>query len=181
MLALGLAERLQAVEEFSELGQGFNIALRDLDIRGAGAMLGAEQSGFMEEIGYETYHKILDEAMQEIRAEEFSGLFKERDHLPAVESIVEVEADALLPIYYVSDTLMRLNLYRRISECRDQDQLDALKKEMVDRFGALPKEAKNLFLAAEMKLQAQHLRLPRLQFKNKRLFLSFPTTVEGSF
>ncbi len=174
-------QRLQAIEEFSDLGGGFNIAMRDLDIRGAGSMLGAEQSGFIEDIGYETYHKILDEAVQELRTEEFGTLFKDAPRPPAVESTVDVGADALLPETYVRDGLERLRLYRRISQAQQKSELTDLRNEIQDRFGPLPIDAENLLTAAILKFHADALRLKKVQFKNQRLFLSFPHIDDDPF
>ena len=167
--------RLQAVEEFSELGSGFNIAMRDLDIRGAGAMLGAEQSGFIEDLGYETYHRILEEAVQELRHEEFSDLFAGEAAPPAGESTVDVEEDALIPGSYVSNNTERMNLYRRLADLGEPDELAAFRQELGDRFGPIPPEVDTLLMAAEIKTAAQALRLPRVQFKNQRLFLDVPS------
>ncbi len=170
--------RLQAVEEFSDLGSGFNIAMRDLDIRGAGAMLGAEQSGFIEDLGYETYHRILEEAVQELRSEEFSELFKDEAAPPPGESAVDVQEDALIPGSYVSNNTERMNLYRRLADLSEPDELATFRQELGDRFGPIPPEVDALLTAAEMKADAQALRLTRVQFKNQRLFLDLPTQAE---
>ncbi len=167
--------RLQAVEEFSDLGSGFNIAMRDMDIRGAGALLGAEQSGFIEDLGYETYHRILEEAVQELRGEEFSDLFPANAPPPASDSTIDVAEDALLPASYVSNNTERMNLYRRLADLSQPDELAAFRQELGDRFGPIPPEVDALLTAAEMRATAQVLRLPRVQFKNQRLFLDFPT------
>ena len=167
--------RLQAVEEFSDLGSGFNIAMRDMDIRGAGAMLGAEQSGFIEDLGYETYHRILEEAVQELRGEEFSDLFAGGAIPSPGESTVDVAEDALIPADYVSNNTERMNLYRRLADLSAPDELSAFRQELGDRFGPIPSEVDALLLAAEMKSAAQSLRLPRVQFKNQRLWLDLPT------
>jgi transcription-repair coupling factor (superfamily II helicase) len=165
--------RLQAVEELSDLGSGFAIAMRDLDIRGAGALLGAEQSGFIQDLGYETYHKILEEAVSELRQEEFSDLFQE-DGLPPVDSSIDVEVDAYLPASYVSNNTERMNLYRRLADVEGPEQLDRFRTELVDRFGPVPDEVDALLEAAAMKPLAEALSLPRVSFKNQRLFLTFP-------
>ncbi|NNE35460.1 MAG: transcription-repair coupling factor, partial [Rhodothermales bacterium] len=168
-------QRLNAIEEFSDLGSGFNLAMRDLDIRGAGNMLGAEQSGFIADVGFETYHKILDEAVQELRADEFAELFKDAPPPPpASETVVEIEAEALLPADYVSDTTERLNLYRQISAAADTGALAAIRDELADRFGEPPPAVDALLLAARLKLTGQSLRLAKVVFKNQRLFLSCP-------
>lgn len=174
-------QRLQAVEEFSDLGSGFNIAMRDLDIRGAGSLLGAEQSGFIEDVGFETYHKILDEAVQELRQEEFSDVFETSPAPRADETTIDVDADAYIPESYVSNNIERLNLYRRISEAEDALALDTLRQELHDRFGALPPEVDNLLTAAEIKLLAQALRIQKVTFKNERLFFTFPAPGEDAF
>lgn len=169
-------QRLQAIEEFSDLGSGFNIAMRDLDIRGAGSLLGAEQSGFIEEVGFETYHKILEEAVEELRSEEFGAVFQERPRPRAAETTVDVEAHAYIPETYLSNTVERLNLYKRLSDTPDAGALVALKEEMQDRFGPLPPEVEHLIQAATLRLCARQLRLARVQFKNQRLFLEPPAS-----
>jgi transcription-repair coupling factor (superfamily II helicase) len=144
-------------------------------------MLGAEQSGFIEDLGYETYHRILEEAVQELRHEEFSDLFKgEAAPLPG-ESTVDVEEDALIPGDYVSNNTERMNLYRRLADLSEPDELSAFRQELGDRFGAIPPEVDALLTAAEMKADAQALRLTRVQFKNQRLFLDLPTQDEDPY
>ncbi len=169
-------QRLQAVEEFSDLGSGFHLAMRDLDIRGAGNMLGAEQSGFIADVGFETYHRILDEAVEELRTEEFAAVFEEERKPRATETAIDVDADALIPETYLSNRIERLNLYRRISECPSREELDAVADEMADRFGPLPAEVENLITGVELKISGQGLRLTKITFKNERLFLGFPST-----
>ena len=167
-------QRLRAVEELSNLGSGFQIAMRDLDIRGAGNILGGEQSGFIAEVGYETYHRILDEAVQELRTEEFRELFGNTPVNLRIEASVDVSVDAFIPDSYVANHLERLSLYRRISETGTIPELHMLRAEMKDRFGTLPEEADHLLCAAEMKIHAHQLRLPRVLFRNQRLFLQLP-------
>ncbi len=167
-------QRLQAVEEFSDLGSGFNLAMRDMDIRGAGNLLGGEQSGFIEDVGFETYHKILDDAVKELREQEFQDVFDE-EHLPrADETAVDVEEDAFIPEDYVSNSVERLNIYRRISEAEDEETLDVLREELSDRFGEIPREVENLLIAADLKRLGHRLRLTKVLFKNERLFLYTP-------
>ena len=175
-------QRLQAVEEFSDLGSGFRIAMRDLDIRGAGTMLGAEQSGFIEDVGFETYHKILDEAVQELRREEFSDLFGDDAPAPnAVDLTVDVEGNAFIPDDYVTNHTERMNLYRRLSELDDRDELKLFRQEIRDRFGPVPHEVATLLLAAELKAVLSPLRLSKVQWKNQRLWLDFPKQDEDAF
>ena len=170
-------QRLKAVEEFSDLGSGFNIAMRDLDIRGAGSLLGAEQSGFIEDVGYETYHKILDEAVQELRAEEFADVFDGEHAIPpGPDTVVDLDADALLPTAYVSNNVERLNLYRRLAEldATDLDALDQFGQELEDRFGPLPEEVQSLLASVRLKGKVLPLRFVRVLHKNERLWLDFP-------
>ncbi len=167
-------QRLQAVEQFSDLGSGFHLAMRDLDIRGAGNILGGEQSGFIADLGLSTYYQMLEEAVQELRTEDFSGLFKDIDTPPMGDTLVDLEINASLPKAYVESDLERLALYRRIGEAADQDVLSSLEDELRDRFGPLPKPAKHLMLGARMRLIGQVLRLPRIAFRNQRLFLQLP-------
>ena len=167
-------QRLQAVEEFADLGSGFNIAMRDLDIRGAGALLGAEQSGFVAEIGFETYHAILEEAVEELRRDEFAHVFKDAPAPKAGETTLDIEEDAFLPPAYVANNVERLNLYRRIAEAEGTDDLNALRAELADRFGPLPDEVDHLLVGAELRLLGGRLRLARVQYKNERLWLDTP-------
>ena len=168
-------QRLQAVEEFSDLGSGFNLALRDLDIRGAGNLLGAEQSGFIAEVGYETYHRILEEAVQELRTEEFSEVFSDT---PSAISLpdpqLEISDDALLPAWYVPNDTERFLLYRRMSEIQQEEEIMAIQEELLDRFGPLPEEAQHLLTLLRMKIYARRLYLSRVQHKRQRLFLELP-------
>ena len=168
-------ERLKAVEQFSDLGSGFDIAMRDLDIRGAGALLGAEQSGFIEDVGYETYHKILDQAVKELRDEEFDDVFDGEAVPPGPETSVDVEEDAYIPESYLRDNTERLNLYRRISDAPDETTLVDLLDEMEDRFGDAPGPVQNLLTGARLRLLGEQLRLPKVLYKNERLFLYLPS------
>ena len=166
--------RLQAVEEFSDLGSGFQIAMRDLDIRGAGNILGGEQSGFIAEVGYDTYLSLLDEAVQELRHELSSDVFRDAPPPAASEVTVEIADEARLPDSYVTNNLERLSLYRRLSDAVSREAVHELRSEIVDRFGPLPAAAENLFEGAKIKLLAQALRLVRVQIRRKRLFLHMP-------
>ena len=168
-------ERLKAVEQFSDLGSGFDIAMRDLDIRGAGALLGAEQSGFIEDVGYETYHKILDQAIKELREEEFEEVFDGEAVPPGPETSVDVEEDAYIPEDFVRDNTERLNLYRRISDAPDETTLVDLLDEMEDRFGTVPDPVQHLLTGARLRLLGEKLRMPKVVYKNERLFLYLPS------
>ena len=175
-------QRLQAVEEFSYLGAGFNLSMRDLDIRGAGDMLGAEQSGFIEDVGFETYHKILDEAVQELRRDEFADVFADQDAAPpAPEPTVETDGDVFIPPAYVANPVERLNLYRRIAGLNADEDAEAFRAEVVDRFGPAPGEVETLLTLAAMRPLAMSLRLPRVSWKNARLFLTVPDPSEDPY
>jgi transcription-repair coupling factor (superfamily II helicase) len=181
-LAREARHRLRAIEEFSDLGSGFNIAMRDLDIRGAGNLLGAEQSGFIDEIGFETYHRILDEAVSELRNEEFKDLFEQDGAVPkASESLVDVESDALIPSDYVANPTQRLDLYRRLAQSVSEEEVNDILEEMRDRFGPEPEEVERLIVAVKMKVLAGRLRLPRVEFKRNRLFLTVPAQDDTVF
>ena len=176
-------QRLQAVEQFSDLGSGLNIAMRDLDIRGAGNLLGGEQSGFIADVGYETYQRILEEAVAELKQDEFGELFEQQDAppRPLTETQIDLDVDALIPEFYVEDRVERLNLYRLLSEAKTPDQIEEIREEWRDRFGVLPEDAENLLVVVKMKLQIEPLRLPKVQFKNQRLFLSMPPQEDKFF
>ena len=128
-------QRLKAIEEFSDLGSGFNVAMRDLDIRGAGNLLGGEQSGFISEIGYEMYHKILDEAITELKETEFASLFKEEtESKPFVrDCAIETDLEIMLPTDYVNSVSERLLLYKDLDSIKDETGLDKFKESLRDR------------------------------------------------
>ncbi|NNE69453.1 MAG: transcription-repair coupling factor [Rhodothermales bacterium] len=174
-------QRLQAVEEFSDLGSGFQIAMRDLDIRGAGNLLGAEQSGVIEDIGFDTYHRILDEAVAELRREEFGDLFEEQQAPRAGETTVEIDLDAFIPEEYLPNRVERLNIYRRMAEAADEEALAALQAELADRFGPVEQAIQGLFDSALLKIIGERLRLPRVVYKNQRLFLGIPSDTEDPY
>jgi len=168
-------QRLKAVEQFSDLGSGFHIAMRDLDIRGAGNILGGEQSGFIADLGLNTYYQMLDEAVRELRNEDFSEFFKDVDLPYTQDTTIDLDVNASIPKTYVSSDLERLSLYRRIGEAMDNPALDELEEELRDRFGPIPDPAHQLFLGARMRLIGQTLHLPRISFRNQRLFLQLPS------
>lgn len=132
-------KRLSAIEEFSDLGSGFNVAMRDLDIRGSGNLLGAEQSGFIAEIGFEMYHKILDEAIQELKEDEFKDLFKDEKPRPFIAfTQVDTDLEVLIPDEYVTNIGERYNLYTELSKLEDEAQLEQFAQQLIDRFGPIP-------------------------------------------
>jgi transcription-repair coupling factor (superfamily II helicase) len=167
--------RLQSLVEYSDLGSGFHIAMRDLDIRGAGDILGAEQSGFINEIGIELYTKILNEAVQELKETEFKDLFKDLPVQVALpETQVEMDLPAQLPKRYVADDVERLNLYRKIAGAEDVSELDKVQDELVDRFGAMPEDAVNLLLAATVRILAARQQFLKVTVRMGRMWLQCP-------
>ena len=168
-------KRLTALEEFSDLGSGFNIAMRDLDIRGAGDILGAEQSGYISDIGFDLYTKILDDAVRELKETEYSSLFKHEERsVDYPETKVEFDLSAYLDSSYISDSVERLNLYRKLSEAGSIQQLDDWKNELEDRFGPLPEEGQNLLTAAKLKFFGSRLFLQKVTVRSNRMWLLCP-------
>lgn len=168
-------KRLTALEEFSDLGSGFNIAMRDLDIRGAGDILGAEQSGYISDIGFELYTKILDDAVRELKETEYSALFRhEEKHVEYPETKVEFDLSAYLKNSYVEDSVERLNLYRKLSEAENLEQIDEWRNELEDRFGELPQSGVNLMKAAKIKLIASRLFFKKVTIRSDRMWLLCP-------
>jgi transcription-repair coupling factor (superfamily II helicase) len=165
-------KRLQTLEQHSELGSGFQIAMRDLDIRGAGNMLGGEQSGFMAEIGFEMYQKILDEAIRELKRTQFKELFKEeiskQDDFVS-DCTIDTDLEILIPDDYVESITERLSLYTRLDNCETEEELVAMQDEMVDRFGALPAQVQELFVTVRCRKLAVELGFERLMMKNDSL------------
>lgn len=176
-------QRLKAIEEFSDLGSGFNIAMRDLDIRGAGNLLGGEQSGFISEIGYEMYHKILDEAIAELKETEFSELFKEEiEAKPFVrDCVIETDLEIMLPNNYVNSVSERLLLYKEVDALSDEASLQTFEKNLQDRFGPLPKQASELMSTIRMRWLAGKLGFEKISLRNKRLIGYFVNNPASHF
>ncbi len=165
-------KRLQTLEQHSELGSGFQIAMRDLDIRGAGNMLGGEQSGFMAEIGFEMYQKILDEAIKELKRTEFKELFKEeiakQDDFVS-DCTIDTDLEILIPDDYVESITERLSLYQRLDSCESEEDLLAMKAEMEDRFGNLPQQVEDLFITVRCRKLAVDLGFEKMSLKDNTL------------
>ena len=165
-------KRLQTLEQFSELGSGFQIAMRDLDIRGAGNLLGGEQSGFMAEIGFEMYQKILEEAVRELKRTSFKDLFKEeiskQDDF-VTDCTIDTDLEILIPDEYVESITERLSLYTRLDNCEDERELGAFHTEMQDRFGPMPKSVEDLFTTVRCRRLAIALGFEKMTLKNDTL------------
>ncbi|MDR0510985.1 MAG: transcription-repair coupling factor [Rikenellaceae bacterium] len=185
MLTQDARRRLRALEEFSELGSGFNIAMQDLDIRGAGNLLGAEQSGFIADIGFETYQKILAEAMDELHAEgaeegaaaPCSVGFAEEAAIPAINYVsdchIETDAEAYIPDEYVGQSVEKIRLYKELDSLSEEGELQRFASEMVDRFGPLPDEAVELLNIIRLRRLCVRLGFERAKVKNGLMILRF--------
>jgi transcription-repair coupling factor (superfamily II helicase) len=159
-------KRLSAIEEFSDLGSGFNIAMRDLDIRGSGNLLGAEQSGFIAEIGFDMYHKILDEAIQEIKSDEFKELFKDEPARPFVTfTQVDTDVELYIPDDYVTNITERYNLYTELSKIENETQLKAFETSLRDRFGPIPRPVTTMMKVLRLQWVGKRLGFEKLSFK----------------
>jgi transcription-repair coupling factor (superfamily II helicase) len=176
-------KRLQAVEEFTELGSGFNLAMRDLEIRGAGNLLGAEQSGFIETMGFDTYTRILEEAVQELKSEEFSELFAAEQRMKKQEREVSVESDfdAFIPDSYVHREMDRMGLYRRIYLLSTHEQLEEVRAELRDRFGKPPVEVENLLGIVDVRLAAAAIGIAKVRIAEEGLDIEFPPKSDAEF
>ncbi len=182
--------RLQAIEQFSELGSGFNIAMQDLDIRGAGNMLGAEQSGFIADIGFETYHRILNEAIQELKQDEFKDLFAAEDQgqsqaflkLKYVnDCTIDTDMELLFPADYIPGNSERMMLYRELDNIESQEELDRFTKGLEDRFGQLPRESRELIDILPLRWKAINLSMEKIILKNKKMICYFVADQKSSF
>jgi transcription-repair coupling factor (superfamily II helicase) len=194
---------LQAIEEFAELGSGFNLAMRDLELRGTGNLLGAEQSGFILEMGFEMYERIVRETVEELKQEEFSELFNpppaERrpaaagtekvqeapapppEILPVQDVIVDADVDAFIPEFYVESPTERLDFYRRLYRLTDRKLIDDMRTELEDRFGEYPEEVEHLFNMVDLKLLAGEIGFPRVEIRPGALALALPEEAREDF
>ena len=181
--------RLQAIENYSDLGSGIHIAMQDLDIRGAGNLLGAEQSGFIADLGYETYQKILSEAVSELKNEEFADLYaeeiKQQKQLSGEffvsECTIECDLHAYLPETYVPGASERMMLYRELDSLSNDEQIDDFRKRLLDRFGALPKEAEELLRIVPLRNLARRAGADRLVLHNRQMTLYFVQNTDSPF
>lgn len=177
-------KKLSALEEFSELGDGFKVAMRDLDIRGAGNLLGGEQSGFINDIGFELYHKLLDEAIQELKETEFRALFESelsvrKDILP--DCSIETDLAILIPDTYVTNISERLGLYNELDNLKDEAALERFITQLVDRFGPMPSEVVDLTETVKLRWQAEKLGFEKLSIKNGSMKCQFATSADKDY
>ncbi len=177
-------QRLKTIEEFSELGSGFNISMRDMDIRGAGNLLGGEQSGFIAEIGFDVYQKILDEAVRELKDSDFKELYTEemeRTHEYVRDCAIETDLEMLIPDSFVKNSTERMLLYRELNEVKNEAGLEKFREQLADRFGPVPKELLELFNAVRMKWTATKLGMERIHLKKKHLKCYFIENQASTF
>ncbi len=180
LLSSDARRRLRAIEEFSDLGSGFNIAMQDLDIRGAGNLLGAEQSGFIADIGFETYQKIMNEAVAELRQEglEVAGLTQNEEQVLGEmryldDAHIDIDLEASLPDNYVAQQAERLKLYRELDGLKTEQELQAFGDRLVDRFGPLPRATEELLNVVRLRWEAIRLGMERVKVKNGLMIVHF--------
>ena len=169
-------KRIEALEQFTDLGSGFNIAMKDLEIRGAGDLLGGEQSGFINEIGFETYQKILAEAIDELKENEFKELYEEveagKEKVYVKDTQLDTDFQLLFPDDYVNNITERLNLYTQLNEIENEEGLQKFETSLLDRFGELPEEAVDLLNSVRIKWLANSIGLEKVVLK-KNKFLGY--------
>jgi len=172
--------RLRAIEEFSDLGSGFNIAMQDLDIRGAGNLLGAEQSGFISDMGYETYQKILSEAMEELGVE--TGITSRSSQEKYVDDCtIETDKPAFIPDDYIDITAEKIRLYKMLDAMNDEREIDRLGAQVADRFGPLPQEVENLLYVVKIRNLGQILGFEKIIIKNGMQIMFFVSNPMGGY
>ena len=178
-------KRINALVQFSDLGSGFNIAMKDLEIRGAGDLLGGEQSGFINEIGFDTYQKIMNEAIDELKENEFADLYKEENDIETKEFVKEFQIDTdfelLFPDEYINNITERLSLYNELGSVKNIQELEAYEKRLIDRFGPLPKEAVSLLNSVRIKWKAKQIGFERLILKQHKMVGYFIGDQQSNF
>jgi transcription-repair coupling factor (superfamily II helicase) len=174
-------KRLKAIEEFSELGSGFNIAMRDLDIRGAGNLLGAEQSGFISDIGFEMYHKILDEALAELKDNDLSEIAVEKNEEYVRDCLIETDLEILIPDNYVNNVKERITLYKELDSIEDDVRLIEFQTRLIDRFGQLPKQAEELIDTIRLRWLAKEIGFEKIVLKNGKIIGSFVSNQQSDY
>jgi transcription-repair coupling factor (superfamily II helicase) len=177
-------KRISALEQFSELGSGFNIAMKDLEIRGAGDLLGGEQSGFINEIGFDTYQKIMNEAIEELKENEFKELYKDEEKTEKVfvkDINIDTDFELLFPDEYINNISERLNLYNELSVIKEEAALLAYEQKLIDRFGPLPKQAVSLLSSIKIKWIATKFGVEKLVMKQGKMICYFVSDQQSDF
>ena len=157
-------KRLKAIKEFTEFGSGFKIAMRDLEIRGAGSLLGEIQSGHLEQVGYDTYCNLLDEVVKEMQGEEVK---------PEIDVQIDLDATCYIPDEYISDSSQKIEIYQDIALCKNEEDIQNVIDEMIDRFGNMPSEIENLIEIARIKILCKKLNISKVQGKRSFAVFSF--------
>ena len=178
--------RLQAIENFAELGSGIHIAMQDLDIRGAGNMLGAEQSGFIADLGYETYQKILTEAVQELKNEEFSELYKDETDTDSGENYInettiESDLELLFPSTYIPNDSERIMIYRELDSMEDDSKIEAFRNKLIDRFGKIPPKGEELIRIVTLRKIARKLGIEKIALKSGKMTLYLVSQKDSAY
>ena len=175
-------KRLRALEEFSDLGEGISIAMRDLDIRGAGNILGAEQSGFINDIGFETYHKILDEAILELKETEFQDIFdKEEEQSYVADCTIETDMEVRFPADYINSTQERVSLYSELDRTKTEEALMQFTEHLIDRFGPIPKQVNDLLNTVRLRWIAKDLGFEKILLRHHNMTAYFVSNQESKY
>ncbi|UTW66750.1 transcription-repair coupling factor [bacterium SCSIO 12643] len=174
-------KRLEAISQFSDLGSGINIAMRDLDIRGAGDLLGGEQTGFISEIGFEMYQKILDEAIEELKENEFKEMYASEEKEYVRDTALESDLEILIPDRYVQNVAERLKLYKVLADSKTEQDLEVFAKQLIDRFGPLPDETRLLIESVKLKWKAKDIGFEKLVLKSNKLIGYFVSNQQSSY
>ncbi|SFZ89907.1 transcription-repair coupling factor (superfamily II helicase) [Flaviramulus basaltis] len=176
-------KRITALEQFTDLGSGFNIAMKDLEIRGAGDLLGGEQSGFINEIGFDTYQKILNEAIEELKDNEFKDLYNEdeADKVYVKDVTIDTDFELLFPDDYVNNIAERLNLYTQLNNLKTEAELHTFEKDLIDRFGELPKQVTDLLNSVQIKWLATKIGFEKIIMKQGKLIGYFINDQQSNF
>ena len=177
-------KRIEAITLFTDLGSGINIAMKDLEIRGAGDLLGGEQSGFINDIGFETYQKILNETIEELKENEFKELYKDgvnkpKDYVKEIQ--IDTDFEILFPDDYINVISERLNLYNKLSELKTEENLQQFELELIDRFGGLPIQVVDLLNSVRIKWIAKYLGIERLILKRSKMIGYFVSNQQSSY
>jgi len=176
-------KRMQAIEKFSDLGSGFHIAMRDLEIRGAGDLLGAEQSGFINDIGFDTFQKILAEAIEELKETEFKELYAEelKNKESISDTLLDTDLEILIPDQYVNKVDERLKLYQELDQLRTEAEIETYARDLADRFGPIPREVEELFDSIRLRRLGQKIGFEKVVLKQERLLCYFTSDQESPY
>ena len=178
-------KRIQALEQFSELGSGFNIAMKDLEIRGAGDLLGGEQSGFINEIGFDTYQKIMNEAIEELKENEFKDLYPEENNIETKEYVKDLQIDTdfelLFSDEYINNISERLSLYNELGAVKNEEELIVFQNKLIDRFGPMPPRAIALMNSIRIKWIATGIGIEKLVMKQGKMICYFVSDQQSDY